>query len=49
MDWIAKKDRERFGVTIVGAALEDAVMAGAHAMEVAERVANEYMEKEGLI
>jgi hypothetical protein len=49
MDWIAKKDRERFGGASFGTALEAAVMAGEGTLEVAERVGDEFLRKEGLL
>jgi uncharacterized protein YjiS (DUF1127 family) len=49
MDWIAKKDRDRFGDTSFGTALEAAVIAGESALEIAERAADDYARKAGRI
>jgi hypothetical protein len=46
MDWIAKRDRERFGDTSFGTALEDAVIAGESAVEIAKRIGDEFLQKE---
>jgi hypothetical protein len=45
MDWIAKKDRERFGDTSFGAALEEAVIAGENALEVARHVGDLFFRR----
>jgi hypothetical protein len=49
MGWIAQKDRERFGVTPFGTALKAAVIAGENALEIAGRVGDEFLHKEGLL
>jgi hypothetical protein len=49
MDWIVKKDRERFGDTSFGTALEEAVIAGESAVEIAGRIGDEFLQKEGLL
>jgi hypothetical protein len=46
MDWVAKKDRERFGDTSFGSALEEAVIAGENALKIAERAADDYWQEE---
>jgi hypothetical protein len=46
MDWIAQRDRARFGDTSWGTALEEAVIAGESAVEIAKRVGDEFLQKE---
>jgi hypothetical protein len=45
MDWIATKDRERFGDTSFGTALEAAVIAGVNALEIAERIGDMFLQE----
>jgi hypothetical protein len=46
MDWIAKRDRALFGDTSFGTVLEEAVIAGKSAVEIAERIGDEFLQKE---
>jgi hypothetical protein len=48
MDWVAKRDRALFGDTSWGTALEEAVIAGESAVEIAKRIGDEFLQKEGL-
>ncbi|MDR1315703.1 MAG: hypothetical protein LBK13_02415, partial [Spirochaetales bacterium] len=49
MDWAVKRNRALFGDTPFGTALEEAVIAGGSAVEIAEREADALLQKEGLL
>jgi hypothetical protein len=49
MDWAVKRNRALFGDTPFGTALEEVVIAGGSAVEIAERIGDEFLQKEGLI